>query len=182
MKRLFSGWMLLLFFIMTLYSLFCLAFPAPAIADGTPLAVAASGVMTGFIFPLLTALLIGLVAWAVVKIGTKYKLDVVLNNEKLIESFALKGITYAEEYAANKLKQSNIKVTSDDKMNLAIAQVLQSAPKLTADQAGEYVQSILARITGAGATGASAVTVPTAQNATTAPAQDSAAPAEPAKS
>lgn len=151
MKKLFVSWVGLFFLIFV--------FAPLAFAGGSPLAVAAAGVLQTFVFPLLTALLMGLVSWAVVKIGKKYHLDIVLNNEKLIESAALKGISYAEEEAADKLKASNIRLTSSDKLNLAVAEVLQAFPKLTDVQAAEYVRSVLGRITGAGATGAAAVRV-----------------------
>ena len=120
---------------------------------GTPLGQALAGFMTDVVFPIGNALLVALIGWVMLKIGTKYKIDALASKEDLIQSAALKGIALAEEYAANKLKTANFKLTSNEKLNLAVAQVLKAAPKLTEDEAKDYVNSMLAKVAGAGATG-----------------------------
>jgi len=128
-----------------------------AAAVGTPLGESISGVLSGTVFPLINALLAGLIGWAVVHIGNKYKIDALINSEALIQSAAYKGVSMAEEFAARKMKTMNIKIASSQKLNMAIAQVLNAAPKLTQEEAAGYVESALAKITGVGATGEKAV-------------------------
>ncbi len=132
--------------------LFVLLAPLPALA-GTPLSGAVAGFMEGVVFPFLTAALMTLVGWAVVKVGKKYDLEILLDNEEAIERAALKGISLAEEYAAKRLKSSDIKMTGYEKLDTAVAQVLKAAPKLTHREAEEYVEALLARLNNVGATG-----------------------------
>lgn len=159
MKRTHCLIMSMLCFAVALVSAFLIpAYAADAVvASGTPLGEALSGFMTGTVFPLVNAFLAALIGWAVLKIGKKYKIDALIGSEFLIQEAARKGIALAEEMAANRLKTSRITMTSSSKLNLAVAQVLKAAPKLTQIEAEGYVESILARTKGVGAIGDKAV-------------------------
>lgn len=126
-------------------------------ADEATLGGALADVFTGVIFPLLNAALVILIGWAVAYIGKKYKLDALAGYQTLIQEAAYKGISLAEEYAAKRLKESKVKIGSSDKMNIAIGQVLTAAPKLTRQEAVDYVEALLGRLKGVGATGDTAV-------------------------
>ena len=128
-----------------------------ATAAASPLSEALSGFLSGFLFPLINALVVGLIGWAVVSVGKKYKIDALVSSEALIQNAAYKGIALAEEMAAKKLKATAVTITSNEKLNIAIAQVLKAAPKLTQEEASAYVESTLAKIKGSGATGDKAV-------------------------
>ena len=144
------------FFAILCLFLAALLFTAPGLVlaedAGTPLGGALADFMSGTLFPLINALVLGLVGWAAVTIGKKYKIDALIASEGLIQDAAYKGVTLAEEWAAKRLKTANIRVSSSEKLNLAIAQVLKAAPLISRDEAREYVESVLARVTGAGAT------------------------------
>jgi len=130
-----------------------LAFAADEITIGPALA----DVATGVLFPLLNAVLVILIGWAVAYIGKKYKIDALAGYQSLIQEAAYKGISLAEEYAAKRLKTSKIKLGSSEKLNIAVGQVLAAAPRLTREQATDYVESLLGRLRGVGATGDAAV-------------------------
>lgn len=142
MKRFFGFFLLSLLFF----------FPAAAFA-ATPLSTAAAGFLSTFVFPLLSAFLLGLISWAVSRISKKWHLDFLIKNEGLIEKAAYRGITYTEEIAARRVKESALKLTGNEKLDLAVSQVLAAAPELSREQASGYVHSLLARLPGVGATG-----------------------------
>jgi hypothetical protein len=139
------------------FSLFAVVFLMTYLFLATAAAAAetegVSGFLVNFIVPLGAALLVGLVNWAVYAVARKYNLDIVLRNQDVIERAALKGISLAEEYAAQALKQKNIRLSGNDKLNMAIDQVLSAAPKLSREEASEWVNAVLARVKGVGATG-----------------------------
>ena len=130
-----------------------LLWPVLALAEETGLSAAIAGFLQGVVFPVLGALLMALVSWAVVKIAKKYNLDILLQNEALIRNAAWRGIGLAEEYAAKKLKESDIKIGGSEKLSIAVAQVLNAVPKLTREQAEQYIESLLPSLKGVGATG-----------------------------
>jgi len=144
--------MLVSFTAFCLLPVICLAAVPVTDATGTPLGQALADFFTNTLFPVINALLIGLIGWAVIKIGNKYKIDALIDAELMIQNAAAKGIALAEEMAAKKLKTANIKVSGNEKLDIAVAQVLQAAPKISRDQAQEYVEAILAKTKGTGAT------------------------------
>jgi hypothetical protein len=148
-----------LFLALTMGMLLFCALPGPATAGeaASPLGLSLADFMSGTVFPLLSALVMALVGWAAVSIGKKYKIDALIANEALIQDAAYKGVALAEEYAARLLKEKNIKLTGSLKLDRAIAQVLKAAPQISREDAREYVESVLARVKGAGATGETVV-------------------------
>ena len=141
-----------------LFSWFIFAALAPVYAaDAAP--AASSGIMaallTNTVFPLLTALLLGLASYGLKLFATKYKLQILSDNNDLLMKVAAQGIAYAEEKAAT-FVDSRVPLNGNDKLTLAVKYITQALPKLTPDQAQNAVHAVIATIPGAGATGESA--------------------------
>ena len=154
MKNLVS--LITLIFICMLTALALAADAAPATST---FGDALSSFLTGTAFPILAALALGFVSWAAKKIGTKYHIDSLLSDNNLMTNIAAQGVAFAEEKAANFAKTAQ-PLTSNDKLNSAIAYVLQMAPKITEAQAQSMVTSVLAMLPGVGATGTAVVVPP----------------------
>lgn len=140
---------------MNIVSIFLFVFMlAPAcVYAGTQLSAAVADFLSAVVWPLVSAFIAAAAGWAAVWIGRKYKLAYLVENERRIEDAAYRGVAFAEETAAKLLKEKNIKVSSNEKLNMAVAEVLKSAPSVTREQAELIVESILARVFGAGASG-----------------------------
>lgn len=137
--------------------LLTLLLPSLALAETAGLGEPLAALLTQTVTPLLGAVLLALLSWAMAKLAAKWKLDFLVRNQELIEKAAYKGICYAEEYAANKLKAANVKISSSEKLNLAVAQVLKAVPGIELETARDWVEALLARVSGAGATGDAAL-------------------------
>jgi hypothetical protein len=135
-------------------------------ADPTPTAtpsafgIMLSDLLTNTVFPVLGALALGFVTWAANKVGAKFKIDALTADNNFVTRVAAQGVAFAEEKAANYAKNTQ-PLTSSDKLNSAIAYVLQQAPKVTPEQAQSIVTSALAMLPGVGATGNAAIGTPT---------------------
>ena len=131
-------------------------------ADTAPAAVPWGDVLSTFltnsVLPIFGALVMGFASWAATKIGTKYHIDCLLGNNTFVTQIASQGVAFAEEKAANFAKTAS-PISSNDKLNAAIAYVMQMAPKVTPEQAQSLVTSALAMLPGVGATGDAAVGV-----------------------
>lgn len=112
------------------------------------------------ILPILGALVLGFVSWAAKYIGAKFKIDALTADNNFVTNIAAQAVAFAEEKAANYAKQAQ-PLSNNDKLNAAIAYVMQMAPKVTQEQAQSLVTSALAMLPGVGATGNAAVGVPT---------------------
>jgi ABC-type phosphate transport system ATPase subunit len=51
------------------------------------------------------------------------------------------------------VKESGVSLPGGDKLNMAVARIMAQSPEISQDRAEELVESILARLKGAGATG-----------------------------
>ena len=112
------------------------------------------------VFPVLGALVLGFVSWAAQKVGAKYKIESLTTQNNFVTQLAAQGVAFAEEKAANFAKTAQ-PISGNDKLNAAIAYVMQMAPKVSTEQAQSLVTSALAMLPGVGATGnASVGTVP----------------------
>jgi hypothetical protein len=141
------------------------AFAADPLPAHSPIAEAAAGsfvqALTGTVFPLLAAGIVGLVGWAFRKLAVKWHMEGLLVHQDLVEKAALQGISLAEERAAAMVKNSLAqKLTGREKLALAIGHVTSVVPNVSIDQATNIVKALLARIPGVGATGDSAVASP----------------------
>lgn len=124
-----------------------------------PSAVDAIGsVLTGTVFPVITALFMGVFGVFMRKLTAKYHLDGLLRHQEFLEKVALQGITMAEEraaaYAKNGLAQ---KLNGREKLAIAVNHICDAMPKVSDEQAKSIVNSLLARIPGVGATGDTAI-------------------------
>jgi len=66
---------------------------------------------------------------------------------------AASGVGVAEEAALNAFKQKGMKITSNGKLDIAVAHVLGAIPSISRATAETYVHAALAKIGGVGATG-----------------------------
>jgi len=139
---------------LAIISLTLLATVSPVFAEGgTPLAEALAGIMSGVVFPVVTFFLVGLLGIALNRLASKYKLDILDRNRDAIDRAAHAAIAYVEEFSAKKIKQSNVKLGSNEKLNLAVSKIIESVPAITEEQARFVAESMLAKVKGAGATG-----------------------------
>ena len=107
--------------------------------------------LQGTVFPVITALFMGLVAVCLRKLGEKFHIDALSQQNNILERLALQGITLAEERAAQ-LVGSKSALTGNQKLDVAVSHVLTFMPKISPTQAGALVESMLAQISGVGAT------------------------------
>lgn len=121
---------------------------APA-ASPAPAALAAF--LTDTVFPVVTALFMGVVTIFLNRLGAKYKVDALTQRGNFLERLAYQGITLAEERAAQ-LIGSKSTLTGRDKLDIAVSHVLSVMPKVSDASARRLVESLLAQIPGAGAT------------------------------
>jgi hypothetical protein len=146
-----------LMFVLSLLS-YCIAAEAAAVPN--PFGDALTTLLTNVIFPFFGALTLGVVTWAAKKIGNKFKIETLAQDNNFLTSIAAQGIAFAEEKAANFAKNAQ-PLTGNDKLNSAIAYVMQMAPKVSEAQAQSLVTAALAMLPGVGATGTTAVGTPT---------------------
>lgn len=126
----------------------------PAIASGAGVVgEAVASLLTGVVFPVLAALLVGLVGVVLNKLRSKYNLDISAATEQRLADLARSGIAYAEEKAAAYAKAELGKITGAQKLDLAIAHILNAAPTVSRQQADVLVHAMLGRAFGPGATG-----------------------------
>lgn len=111
-----------------------------------------SALLVQTVFPVLGALVLGFVSWACQKIGTKYKIEALTQQNNFVTSLATQGVAFAEEKGANYAKQLK-PLSNNDKLNSAVAYVMQMAPAVSQEQAQSLVTSALALLPGVGATG-----------------------------
>lgn len=72
-----------------------------------------------------------------------FGLQIDANKQAKLEYFAQQGIQKAKEEAARRLKSSAIKLTADDKLQIALAHVTANVPKANPQQAVDTVTAIL---------------------------------------
>lgn len=119
----------------------------PSVSDGL------ASVWSGIVVPVLASLLLGLVALVLDKLRRKYNLQISSETQEYLESIAARAIALAEEKGAAYIKAEVKQITGREKLDIAIAHILEAAPKLTREQADNLVHMALARIHNAGATG-----------------------------
>jgi hypothetical protein len=130
-----------------------LVLPGAAIAENGAFAGALADVLTGLVFPIVAAVVMALVGWAVTWAARKWKLGFLLESEAYLQQLALTAVSFVEERAAKMVKESGMKLPGGEKLNMAVARIMESAPELSQEKAEELAESMLARLRGAGATG-----------------------------
>jgi hypothetical protein len=151
---------------LTMVALTCLsAFAADVIPAHTPSATepvfgaALQGFLQGTVFPIITALVLGLVSLVLNRLGQKYKIQALTERNNFLSRLAAQGVALAEERAA-KLAGSVSKLSGSQKLDIAVAHLMSFAPSIKPEQAQNIVHSVLAQIPGAGATGEAITLVP----------------------
>lgn len=141
----------------TIFALVLILFPCAVLADaGNPVGDAVAGFLDGVVFPVLSALLLGLVGVVLNKIRQEYSINISEAQQQWLEGLARQGVALAEEYAAVMVKERMTKITGREKLDRAVAHVLSGAPTVSPEVAERLVHATLGRIRGAGATGDSA--------------------------
>ena len=128
------------------------------VAVDNPAPAAFAAFLQGTVFPVVSSHLMGVVSMFLVKLGNKFHIDALSQKNNFLEKLAFQGITLAEEKAAA-LVGSKAALTGDQKVDIAVSHLLNFMPKITATQAQSLVESMLAQISGVGATGAAAISV-----------------------
>lgn len=137
---------------------FTLAVLAADPAAANPVGDAVAGLLTGVVFPVLSALLLGLVGVVLNKVRQKYNLQISQQAQDNLELLAQRGIAFAEEKAAAWAKQGVTKLTGKEKLDTAIAYMMNAAPRVSSEQAEALVHVVLGKVSGAaGATGEAGV-------------------------
>lgn len=128
-------------------------FPSLVMAEDSAVGIAVAGLWSGVVVPVIASLCLGLLGLVLDKLRKKYNLQISSETQAYLGSIAERGIALAEERGAAYIKANVMKITGRDKLDIAIAHVLESAPKVTREQADTLVHAALARLQGAGATG-----------------------------
>lgn len=138
-----------------------LAVPCVA-ADGTgtPLAEALGDLLINTLLPLLVVTAGMIATFALYRLKNWLHIKTSEEFDRWAQTQAEAAVQYAGEMAAAKLKQQKIKIGGNEKLNLAVAQLVTKVPNLSREQAEALVHAALARIHGEGATGDSTLTVP----------------------
>ena len=103
------------------------------------------------LFPVVTALLMGVVSLFLTKLGAKYGIESLSQKNSVLERLAYQGITKAEELAAQ-YAGSKMGLTGQDKLAVAVRYILSAMPKVSEEQAASMVHALLAQTPGVGAT------------------------------
>ena len=149
MKKILSLTILMAFIL--LVGLVAVAFAA----DPTPQQTVAS-TLQQTVFPVIGSFFLGLVSLIVTKIVQKFKIDALTQQNNFLIQIAAQGVAYAEEKAAS-IIGSKAQLTGSQKLDIAIAYICKSLPKVSQEEAERAAMAALAMIPGVGATGAAAV-------------------------
>jgi len=149
MKKLFT--LMLTLSVLAITALAFAAEPAATPAAVSPAPAALATFLRDSVFPLLSALLLGLLAIPLHWMGNKFKIDYLLQKDNAIERLAFQGISLAEEMAAKRVG-AMVALTGSEKLDVAVSHILSAMPAVSKEQAERIVESLLAQIPGVGAT------------------------------
>jgi hypothetical protein len=126
---------------------------AGAVETSNALGEGISGFLTNTFIPLVVAIVGLLVSIVLMKIRQKFNIQISAETEAFIRRQAENAVQLVAEKAAQKVKSSGIKLSGNQKLDMAVGLLLTKVPKISKDQADAYVHAALARIRGEGATG-----------------------------
>lgn len=153
MKRLLS--LLLTLSVLAITALAFAADPAAPVVSPAPAALATF--LRESVFPLISAVLLGLLAIPLHWLGNRFKIDYLLQKDNAIERLAFQGISLAEEMAAKRV-DGMAWLTGREKLDVAVSHILAAMPAVSKEQAERIVEALLAQIPGVGATKSAIVT------------------------
>ncbi len=119
----------------------------------TPVSGALTTALVNTVFPILGALVLALLGMALRWAGKKWKIEALQGDQEWLRNAAWDAVAYVEELAAKQIKSKEITLSSNQKLDLAVAKVLESSPKVSRERAEQLIESALALAKGAGATG-----------------------------
>jgi hypothetical protein len=131
--------------------------PIAMAADANPAGDSLALFLGNVVFPVLAAFLLGLIGVILDKLRKKYNLDISAAVQSSMEQTAKRAIGYVEERAAAAIKNKVTTLTGNEKLDMAVAYVLEAMPRVTPEQAERLVHGVLGETVGAGATGAGSV-------------------------
>lgn len=147
----------LLFALIVLLTLVLAAPWALAGEPGVSLGPALAELLGQTVWPLIAAVVAGFATIVLRKLAAKFGLEGLLAQERRLRELAHQGVALAEELAARRLKEAEIKLPGGDKLNLAVAHIMAAVPEITRSRAEALVEATLGMALGVGATGDQAV-------------------------
>jgi hypothetical protein len=108
------------------------------------------------IFPLLGALILSLIGILLRKLAQRFEREELMDYQSKIEDLAISAIGFAEEWASSRIK-SSVRTTGNEKLDKAATWLMTNAPEVKRDQAKLWIEAMLARVEGAGATGSKVI-------------------------
>lgn len=109
------------------------------------------------VIPVLGAFVMAILTLGIKWLGRKFKIDALVQENNFLERLAHQGITLAEERAAQ-FAGSKANLNSENKLAIATSHILAAMPKISEARAQAVIESLLAQISGVGATGTAAFT------------------------
>ena len=124
-----------------------------ACAEEVNLNDALIGIIQRDLMPLLIAFITSLVSLILLKVKKKLNLQVSAETEAWIQGQAEHAVQLVAEKAAARINAGQVKFTKNEKLDMAIAALIQKAPEVSRPQADQYIHAALSRMFGEGATG-----------------------------
>lgn len=125
-----------------------------ATAETNELSASLLAFLDKVIYPLLAAFLTTSAGIVLAKLGKKYGVEASVKQQEMLDRLAEQAVQYVAEVSAARVKKAGEALAGkNEKLAMAVAHVLNSAPTVTKDQAASLVQAALARMPGVGATG-----------------------------
>jgi hypothetical protein len=121
-------------------------------ASASPVGDAIKDVINNTLIPLVVALVGSLISILLVKIKKRLNIQISAETEFWIRKQAENAVQLVAEKAAAKVKLDGVTITSNEKLNMALAALITKVPDLSKEQADAYIHAALARISGEGAT------------------------------
>jgi hypothetical protein len=155
-KRFFLSLAVMLWFVLAAVG-FAFAVDSAVPAAVSPSSGAVGELLRQTVFPIITALFLGVVSLFLKKLGDKLGVQSLADRNGLLMTIAAQGVAFAEEKAAI-YADSRLPLSGSDKLTAATSYILKAMPKVTQEQAEAATHAILAMIPGAGATGSASYT------------------------
>ncbi len=119
--------------------------------------------LTQTAFPVIEAIALIAVNVLIVYLAKKFRIEGILKHRESMEKITLDAISYAEEKAEEFVKirgqdnEGRNRLNSADKMNLAISRVMDSIPRISREDARNYIENMIGQVEGVGSTGKTAI-------------------------
>ena len=94
------------------------------------------------IFPVILAIVMVLIGMVARKLDKKFNTEIFSNNIGVMTGLAYRAGDYAEEKAAAWAKERG-KITGQEKLDLAVAWLMDKVPAITREQAADWIEAIL---------------------------------------